>query len=119
MEAALAMGDHAAAQEFLTAVDAQPRGLRSRFADANAHRFRARMAADPEQAQSQLRTAVDVLRRLEIPFWRAVCQLELAQSLAGGAEADALLADARAVFSELQAAPWLERALAAESVANP
>ena len=60
-----------------------------------------------------------ILRDLGIPFWLAVTQLEHAESLlrtGGPGDAGALIADARATFERLRAAPWLERV---EAVAAP
>ena len=44
-----------------------------------------------------------------MPFWVAVTELEHAELLGGGAEAERLLAEAREIFERLGATPWLER----------
>ena len=52
-------------------------------------------------------------RALGLPFWLAVTLLEHAELLAGrdlADEAEPLLADARGIFEDLQAQPWLDRA---------
>ena len=46
-----------------------------------------------------------------MPFWLAVTLLEHGEWLVAqaGGEAEPLLAEARAIFEQLGAAPWLER----------
>ena len=104
-EAAMGLGDTEKAESLLGLVDALPRGTRPPLLDAQARRLRARVDRDPDG----LRAAAERLRELEIPFWLAVTLLELGE-LTGDEEA---LAEAREIFEDLQATPWLERADAA------
>ncbi|PWU18133.1 MAG: hypothetical protein C5B48_15120 [Candidatus Rokuibacteriota bacterium] len=79
-------------------------------------RFRARL---PEHdAESELAAAEDAFRRLEAQFHVAATQLEHAEWLIGQGrmdEARPLLAEARKIFEQLRAKPWLERLAAVES----
>jgi tetratricopeptide (TPR) repeat protein len=112
LEAALALGDRAKAEELLEIVEALPAGLRPPFLDATAHRFRARLAGTDPGADREYTAAAAGLRALELPFHLAVVQLEHAEWLiARGRPDDAqpLLAEARDTFARLEAKPWLER----------
>jgi hypothetical protein len=117
LEAALALGDAAKAGELLATIDAVPPGLRSPYLDAQALRFRARLAGASDDAAALYANAAARFRELEIPFWVAVTQLEHGEWLAAAGragETEPLLAEAREIFERLEAAPWLERlALAA------
>ena len=53
--------------------------------------------------------AADGFRTLGLPFWLAVTLLEHAELTADRASLD----EARSIFEELKATPWLERAAAA------
>jgi class 3 adenylate cyclase/tetratricopeptide (TPR) repeat protein len=104
VEAALELGDAGKAHELLDFVDGLPSGGRSPFLEAQACRFRARMAKDP----AGLEEAVRRFRDLDTPFPVAVALLEHAE-LTGD---ETSLAEAREIFERLGAAPWLERASA-------
>ena len=106
LEAALALGDIAKAEELLGFVEELPPGQRPPFLEANAIRIRARMAGDA----AGLADAAVRFRILSMPFWLAVTQVEQAEALGAGGAAEALLGGARATFELLGAAPWLERA---------
>ena len=70
---------------------------------------------DTEAAVATFRSAIDGFAALERPFWLAVARLELAELLLAvgrDAEAQEPLAQARATFIALRAAPWLARASA-------
>jgi hypothetical protein len=113
IEAAVALGDEAKANELLEMVEALPQGLRPPFLEATAHRFRGLLAGDDPGADRHFTVAAGQLRALEMPFHLAVVQLEHGEWLtARGRPDDAqpLLADARDTFERLQAVPWLERA---------
>jgi tetratricopeptide (TPR) repeat protein len=116
VEAALAVGDHAAVERLLAAVDAMRPGRVPQSMRAQATRFRAHLAAaagDNERAERLFRGAAALLRELAMPFAMAVVQLEHVEWLAAGGgrgDAETGLAEARAVFERLRAAPWLARA---------
>jgi class 3 adenylate cyclase/tetratricopeptide (TPR) repeat protein len=105
LEAALALRDHARAEELLTFVDDVTPGLRPPYLEANARRFRARIDGDA----AGLELAARLFREGEIPFWLGVTLLEHAE-LTGS---DASRAEARKIFQQLGATPWFERASAA------
>jgi hypothetical protein len=73
-------------------------------------RFRARL---PEHdSEAEYATAEHIFRDAEMPFYLAATQLEHAEWLVADgrpAEAEPLLAEARATFEQLRARPWLER----------
>jgi class 3 adenylate cyclase/tetratricopeptide (TPR) repeat protein len=112
LDAALALGDHAKAEELLGIVDEQPVGLSAPLLDATGHRVRARLAGDDPGADRHFTAAGAQLRSLELPFHLAVVQLEYGEWLAARGrpdDAQPLLAEARDTFERLQARPWLER----------
>ena len=104
LEAALALGDTASAHELLGFIDSLSAGIRPPFLEAQAHRFRARIARDA----AGLELAARLFRELEIPFSLGVTLLEHAE-LTGR---DASRVNAREIFDQLRASPWLERASA-------
>jgi hypothetical protein len=101
IEAALALGDMAQAEELVSSIEAVPAGLRSEYLAAHAIRFRGRLAG----AGEELAAAAAQFGELRIPFWQAVALLEHGE-LTGD---EVSLAEARAIFEQLRAAPWLER----------
>jgi hypothetical protein len=104
LEAALATGDSASAHELLAFIDGLSPGIRPPFFEAQAQRFRARMASDA----AGLDHAARLFRELEIPFSLGVTLLEHAE-LTGS---ETSRAEAREIFERLGASPWLERASA-------
>jgi hypothetical protein len=117
VEAALALGDRASADELLGAVESLPPGLRPPFLEAHCHRFRARMTGEP----AGFKTAAGGFREYGFPFWLAVTQLEHAEALARDGrpvDAEPLLAEAGEIFERLGAAPWLERLGGVETEAS-
>ncbi len=114
-EAALDLSDLVAVDELLGLVDAIPRGKRPHFLQAQATRFRARLAAargQADEAESGFKAATGLLREIESPFSMAVTLVEHAEWLmeqGRGNETDSLLADAHEIFDRLKAKPWLER----------
>jgi len=102
LEAALALGDSAKAEELYAFVDAIPLSARSRFMDAQVERLRARTAGDA----AGLLAAVGRFREIATPFWTAVALLEHAE-LTRDEESRA---EALATFERLRAQPWIERA---------
>jgi class 3 adenylate cyclase/tetratricopeptide (TPR) repeat protein len=111
IEAALTIGDREKAEALLAAIESLPPGVRPPFLDAQAFRFRARLAS-ADVADSAFAAGASRFRELGLPFWLAVTLLEhgdllLEQGRAG--EAEPLLAEARAIFERLRVPPWLER----------
>jgi tetratricopeptide (TPR) repeat protein len=120
IEAALEIGDREKAEALLATIESLPPGLRPPFLDGQAHRFRARLAATADAADSGFATATARFRDLELPFWLAVTLLEHGEWLGEqgrSAEAEPLLAEARGIFEQLGATPWLLRAGAGAPVA--
>jgi hypothetical protein len=114
----VALGEQAKTEELLAVVENRPVGLRPPFLDAQAHRFRARLAGDDPSADRFFTAAAAQLRELELPFYLAVVRVEhgewlIAQGRRGDAEA--FLAEAEEIFARLGATPWLERVTAARS----
>jgi class 3 adenylate cyclase/tetratricopeptide (TPR) repeat protein len=112
LEAALALGDGAKAEELLAIVEEQPVGLRPPLLAALAHRFRAHLAGDDPAADGHYTAAAAQLRALELPFHLAVVLLEHGEWLAAhgrGDDAAPFLAEARETFERLEAKPWLAR----------
>jgi class 3 adenylate cyclase/tetratricopeptide (TPR) repeat protein len=101
VEAALGRGDAPRADELLRSVEELPPGLRMPFVEAQAQRFRARMNGDAEG----FKAAAAGFREYGIRFWLAVTLLEHGELTGDGALHD----EARGIFEELQATPWLER----------
>ena len=106
LEAALALGETAKAEDIYRFVDGIPLSTRSQYMDAQVERLRARTAGDA----AALEVAARHFREIETPFWVAVTLLELAE-LTGD---DAAREEARAVFEQLRARPWVERVSATQ-----
>jgi class 3 adenylate cyclase/tetratricopeptide (TPR) repeat protein len=115
-EAALLTGELERAERAVAAVEALAPGDSSPLTTATAARFRAALAAaagNPERAESSFKSAAAAFREYGIPFRLACTELEYAEWLVTqGREDDAapLVAEAREVFDQLRATPWLERA---------
>jgi predicted ATPase/class 3 adenylate cyclase len=101
VEAALALGELAKVEELLQLVEGVPPGSRPPYLDAQAKRFRARLGGDPLGFEA----AAEGFRELGIPFWLAVTLLEHGE-LTGD---ESSLDEAREIFEDLKATPWLER----------
>ncbi len=119
LEAAFALGESAKVEEVLASIEAVPPGTRPPYLDAQARRFRARLAQDSGGYEA----AAGRFRELELPFHLAVTLLEHGQTLVDqgqASRADALFAEAAEIFGRLEARPWLERvtAVAAEQQAR-
>jgi len=111
VEAALALGDTATAEGAIARVEKLPVGRQPQFLRAQAARFRGRLAAargDRAAAERGFKGAAALFREIACPFFMAVTELEHVE-LGGADDADRLLAEARGIFEELEAAPWLER----------
>jgi class 3 adenylate cyclase/tetratricopeptide (TPR) repeat protein len=101
IEACLALGETARADELIGTIESVPPGRRSPYLGAQAQRFRARIGGD----EARYTAAADRFRELGVVFWLAVTLLEHGE-LTGDEES---LAEAREIFDELNATPWLER----------
>jgi tetratricopeptide (TPR) repeat protein len=83
--------------------------------EAQAERFRARVAAargQSDEVERGFKRAAALLREIGARFWLAVVLLEHGEWLAqagGTEEAAALLDEAQEIFERLEAKPWLER----------
>ncbi len=113
-EAALGLGDHAKLRELVGAVESLPPGVTNLFLRAQSARFQAHLARaeSPTEADELFRSSAELLAELAAPFTLSVVRTEHAEMLlADGTAGDAsgLLADARPVFEQLGATPWLER----------
>jgi class 3 adenylate cyclase/tetratricopeptide (TPR) repeat protein len=109
LEASFELGDTERLDALLVTIESLRPGERPPMLDAHARRFRAKLAGD----DAGFKAAVARFRKLEMPFWLAVTELEYAELLADqgrGSEAEPLLAEAREIFARLEAKPWLERA---------
>ena len=107
IEAALALGDTAKADELLRIVEGVPAGTRPPYLDAQARRFRARMDGNAAGFEA----AAAIFRELSLPFWLAVTLLEHGELTGDRPSLD----EAREIFERLEARPWLERLQAAAS----
>jgi class 3 adenylate cyclase/tetratricopeptide (TPR) repeat protein len=118
IEAAFTLGEAAKIEELLTSIEAVPAGSRPPYLDAQARRFRARLAGDGAGYEA----AAEQFRELGIPFWFAVTLLEHAEWLVGHgqpSQAEPLLAEATEIFERLEARPWLERTRRLASAEQP
>ena len=114
LECAFALGQTEKISEGLAIVDSLRRGERPPLLEATAHRFRAKLAGD----EDAFRAAAALFRELSVRFWLGVTLLEHGELLTEQArhgEAQPLLGEARQIFEELRAEPWLERVGAASA----
>jgi hypothetical protein len=116
VEAAFSLGEVTKVVELIRLVRERFRPGRQPSMDAHILQWEGRLAAernDDDAAAAKFRSAIDAFAILERPFWLAVTRLELAEWLLGhgrDAEAQEPLAQARAMFEELRATPWVNRA---------
>jgi hypothetical protein len=97
--------------EILRAVEAMKPGEKQPLLRAHAGRMRAKLS--PDVADESFDYATAVFRQVSASFWLAVTLLEHAESLQSrGRSEDAAprLVEAGAIFAELRATPWIERA---------
>jgi tetratricopeptide (TPR) repeat protein len=113
--AALELGDETTVERLIDFVGSLPPALRSPLMRAGAARFAGLLAArrgDFRAAEERLIAATRELRQVESPFNLAQVLLDHADLLRHhGRDEDAapLLAEARTIFEQLRARPWLER----------
>ena len=113
LEAAFARGDIDRVRDVLLFVDELHPGQRTPYIEAQRARFHALVDEDETVSFAAARR---IFEERGFAFERAVVQLEWAERLARTGSADEgseLLADARALFEQLGARPWLDRAHAA------
>ena len=118
VEAALALDDVDQAERLLAVVESLPAGRVPRALEAQAARLRARLdarAGEAEAAELDFARATDLFRDLALVFYLGVTLLEHAEWLRDqgrAEEGEPLLSEARAIFEQLEATPWIERASA-------
>ena len=114
-EAALTLGDVAKVEELIAMIEVLPPGPNLAVPAGALPRLRARLAAlrgDLDEVERLFKRAAARFRELGVPFYLGVTALEHGEWLAAHDRADeagALLAEAREVFEELEAAPWQVR----------
>jgi ATP/maltotriose-dependent transcriptional regulator MalT len=122
LEAGFDLGDLDAVEERLRWFRSLPPGGRRPLLEAHAERFRARLAAargDDSAVEPGFKLAAALLREIGARFWLAVVLLEQGEWLAQAGradEAEPLLEEAREIFEQLEAKPWLVRV---DAVATP
>jgi tetratricopeptide (TPR) repeat protein len=115
VEAAFGLGDESKVEELVAIVELLPQGELPPSLRAQATRFRARLSSardDSDGAASGFKSAAGMFRELGMPFWMAVTLLEHGEWLTQQGRADEaqpLLEEARNIFEQLEARPWLER----------
>jgi class 3 adenylate cyclase/tetratricopeptide (TPR) repeat protein len=115
VEAALILSDLDKAEDLLSIPESLEPGELTPFLQAHSARLRARLDAarnDHQQVEKNFRTAMGLFLEFGVAFHLAVTQLEFSDWLRGrgrGEDAAPFLAEARAAFERLQAAPWIER----------
>ncbi|MGA8015126.1 MAG: adenylate/guanylate cyclase domain-containing protein [Candidatus Dormiibacterota bacterium] len=116
IESAFALENIAKVEELIAAAEGLRPGERPPSSQAHANRFRAMLAArrgeEAAAIGADFSEAEEGFRRIAMPFWLAVTQLEHAEwlaSLGHPREAEALLGQSRPVFERLGARPWLDR----------
>jgi class 3 adenylate cyclase/tetratricopeptide (TPR) repeat protein len=115
LEACFDLGDLDAAERRLQWFrDLRP-AERWPFLEAEAERFRARLAAargQSDEVERGFKRAAALLREIGARFWLAVVLLEHGEWLAQSGraeEAEPMLEEARETFEGLEATPWLQR----------
>jgi hypothetical protein len=107
--AADALGREDETRAILARIDAMPSGLQPPTLRGHALRFRARLGEEPDD---RFRAAAALFNEYGMVLTAARVQLDHAGWLSAQGrldEAEAMLAEARAVFEERGVRPWLER----------
>jgi hypothetical protein len=102
LEAAYALGDSEKVRELIETIEQLRPGERPPLLEAHGQRFRSKLNGD----ENGYRAAATLFRELEMPFWLAVTVLEHGEAT----DDEVLVAEARKIFEQLGATPWLERA---------
>ena len=101
LETAFDLGETEKVDELLAEIEALRPGERPRLLEAHRRRFRAKLSGDA----AGLEAAAALFRELSLRFWLAVTLLEQGELTSDTVS----LAEAREIFQELKAMPWLER----------
>jgi class 3 adenylate cyclase/tetratricopeptide (TPR) repeat protein len=115
MSAALALGDLERVDATLSEIARTPPSDWTPSLRAQSARFQALLDAARgrhDTVPAGFETAIGVFRKQGMRFWLAITQLEHAEWLIGrerSAEAEEIISEARSIFEELKARPWLER----------
>jgi tetratricopeptide (TPR) repeat protein len=113
--AAFSLGDLDAVRALIGTIDEMTPGVEPPFLRALADRSRARIAVledDGETAERNFKAAIGLFREMEIPYWRALSQVEYGEWLVAQGrrdEAAPTLHEARDTLDRLGASRWLER----------
>jgi class 3 adenylate cyclase/tetratricopeptide (TPR) repeat protein len=116
VRAAIAAGDRTRAEALVRTAESAGHATIPPLVRAHAMRFRAQLQADAgdlERGDRLFRGAAALMRELATPFPMAVTMLDHAEVLLGAGDPDTaepLVAEARSVFADLGAVPWIERA---------
>jgi tetratricopeptide (TPR) repeat protein len=122
IESALALGDLGRAQEHLTMLEGADAGEVPPYLRAHIARLRALLSAargDDDGVDVRFKAAAAMFREIGLPFYLAIALLEHAEWLAGrdrSNDAQQLLDEARAIFERLEARPWVERTMKAQTL---
>jgi class 3 adenylate cyclase/tetratricopeptide (TPR) repeat protein len=115
LEAAFGLEDLYKVEELLGRIEALRPGELTRYVQAQGARFGARLAAERGQGDAVatgFEAAAQQFRELSMPFLLAVTFLEYGEWLIGQGRTDKaspLLDEARRIFQQLQASPWVDR----------
>ena len=113
LEAASSLDDRDTLAELLEMIRSDPLGRRLLYFQAHVARFEARSPTRGEdEVERLLKASIGAFREIGFPFWMAVALLEYGEWLdARGRAPDAapIVLEARSIFEELEARPWVER----------
>ncbi len=111
--------DRTRAIEVLREIEALRPGDTSESLQAFAHRFRAKLASNPRDEDFEI--AISSFRDLSMKFHLAVSLLEYAESLSERGRPDRAASyfdEAREIFENLRATPWMERVRLSSALAS-
>jgi hypothetical protein len=114
-EAAFELDDSSSVHQYLSVVESAAPGEISPLLHAEHARFKARLAAQEgwqDQAEARFKNAAAIFREISTPFHLAVVLLEHAEFLSSqgrSPDSEQLLSEAKQIFTELTARPWIER----------
>jgi tetratricopeptide (TPR) repeat protein len=114
MTAAMSLRDRGLVEQLVKEVEDIAPGLRPPVVDGYGHLMRAWLATDADDTDRSLRAAESRFRETSVPFWLGVTLLERAKA-GSGRDTGTLLAEARTIFEQLRATPWVERVDAAQA----